>query len=302
MVTSLDYYKTFYYVAKYGNITAAAERLGSEQPNVTRGIKNLERDLKCVLFTRSNKGVKLTPEGEKLYRHIAVAYEHIKAGEEELELFNKMVRGVVRVGASETALHEVLLSALTKYHKLYPEIHINLFNFNNVRAVEALKTQSVDFVLIANPFEEPGSLVSTKIKQIKDIAVCGSSYKEITEKPLTFKQISRYPIVSLNKMTKTFEFYKQLFAKHGAEFNPNVEISTADQILPIVKHELGIGFLPESFAQEAIANGEVFELKLAENIPLRDIYLVKRGDCELSVAAKALENVLVGSDERVDIK
>lgn len=302
MGTNLEYYKTFYYVAKYGNITVAAEKIGSEQPNVTRGIKNLERDLKCILFTRSNKGVKLTPEGEKLYRHVAVAYEHIAAGEEELALSNRMVRGVVRVGASETALHEVLLSALTKYHRLYPDIHINLFNYNNVRAVEALKTQSVDFVLIANPFDEQHSMKSVKIKRIKDIAVCGESYKEITGKPLTFKEISRYPIVSLNKMTKTFEFYKKLFAEHGAEFNPNVEISTADQILPIVKHDLGIGFLPESFATEAIANGEVFELKLAENIPLRDIYLVKRGDCELSVAAKALENVLVGSDERVDIK
>lgn len=293
MGTNLEYYKTFYYVAKYKNITAAAEKMGSEQPNVTRGVKNLERDLGCVLFTRSNKGVRLTPEGEKLYKHIAVAYEHVLAGEEELSLSNRMVRGVVRVGASETALHEVLLSALAEYHELYPDIHINLFNYNNVRAIEALKTQSVDFVLIANPFDELRAMKSVKIKSIKDIAVCGASYKSITQKPLTFKQISGYPIVSLNKMTKTFEFYKELFAQKGAEFNPNVEISTADQILPIVKHNLGIGFLPESFAAEAIANGEVFELKLSEKIPVRDIYLVKRGDCELSVAAKELEKVLL---------
>lgn len=64
MNTNFENYKTFYFVAKYGNITAAAEALYSEQPNVTRAIKNLERDLGCVLFTRSNKGVTLTPEGE----------------------------------------------------------------------------------------------------------------------------------------------------------------------------------------------------------------------------------------------
>ena len=57
MNINFENYKIFYFVAKYGNITAAAEALFSEQPNVTRAIKNLERDLGCVLFTRSNKGV-----------------------------------------------------------------------------------------------------------------------------------------------------------------------------------------------------------------------------------------------------
>ena len=65
MNTNFENYKTFYFVAKYGNITAAAEALYSEQPNVTRTIKNLERDLGCVLFTRSNKGV--TPPRAKNY-------------------------------------------------------------------------------------------------------------------------------------------------------------------------------------------------------------------------------------------
>lgn len=41
MNTNFENYKTFYFVAKYGNITAAAEALYSEQPNVTRAIKNL---------------------------------------------------------------------------------------------------------------------------------------------------------------------------------------------------------------------------------------------------------------------
>ena len=83
MFTNFEYYRIFYFVAKHGSITAAANVLTSAQPNVTRSIRNLERDLGCALFTRSNHGVKLTPEGEKLYEHVAIAYAQIAEGEAE---------------------------------------------------------------------------------------------------------------------------------------------------------------------------------------------------------------------------
>ena len=79
-----DYYRIFYYVAKYGNISQAAKMLMNNQPNLTRSIKNLEGELGCTLFVRSNRGMKLTPEGEKLYSHIRIALEHTEAGEEEI--------------------------------------------------------------------------------------------------------------------------------------------------------------------------------------------------------------------------
>ena len=66
MYISFDYYRAFYYVAKYGSISQAAEALMNNQPNVSRTIKNLESELNCTLFVRSRKGVELTPEGEML--------------------------------------------------------------------------------------------------------------------------------------------------------------------------------------------------------------------------------------------
>ena len=180
MNTNFENYKTFYFVAKYGNITAAAEALYSEQPNVTRAIKNLERDLGCVLFTRSNKGVTLTPEGEKLYRRVSIAYEQIAAAEEELSRYNGFEEGILRIGVSETALHEVLLSALCKFHSLYPKIKFNLINLTNAQAIGAVKNQAVDFVLIATPFDLDKSLKSVPIKKFQDIVVCGERYKYLT--------------------------------------------------------------------------------------------------------------------------
>ena len=103
MNITYDYYRIFYYVAKYHSFTQAANILFSSQPNVTRAIKNLENELGCTLFVRSNKRVELTPEGEALYEHISLAFEHIQAGEEEISQKRSLQKGVVSIGATEIA-------------------------------------------------------------------------------------------------------------------------------------------------------------------------------------------------------
>ena len=50
-----------------------------------------------------------------------------------------------------------------------------------------------------------------------------------------------------------------------------MEASTTDQILPMVAHNLGIGFYPEALASEPIARGEVLPIRLVEPIPEREI-------------------------------
>ena len=64
MDINFEYYKVFYYVAKYENITKAAVAIGSSQPNVTRIMKLLESQLGCSLFMRGARGISLTQRGE----------------------------------------------------------------------------------------------------------------------------------------------------------------------------------------------------------------------------------------------
>ena len=75
MNINLEYYRIFYYVAKYQNFTRAARALGNGQPNITRAINLLEQEIRCTLFIRTNRGVRLTPEGERLYVRVAAAME-----------------------------------------------------------------------------------------------------------------------------------------------------------------------------------------------------------------------------------
>ena len=72
-------------------------------------------------------------------------------------------------------------------------------------------------------------------------------------------------------------------------FTPDVEAATADQILPMIKSDLGIGFVPMDFLEKENRENLVI-LNMAPDIPARNICLLKRRGISLSIAASELEN------------
>ena len=153
MNASFDYYKVFYYVAKYSNFTKAASVLLSSQPSVTRSIQNLESELGCRLFIRSKHGVTLTPEGKLLYRYVAPACERILRGEEELGLALGLHGGSVSIGATETALHCLLLDRLTQFQKEHPDVKIRISNGPSAQVLSDMKEGRTDLAVIPTPFQ-----------------------------------------------------------------------------------------------------------------------------------------------------
>ena len=285
-----DYYHVFYYVAKYRSITRAAKALFSNQPNVTRIIKNLEGELGCILFVRSSQGVRLTPEGERLYEHVRIAFEHLEAGEEELASDKAMKCGTVSIGASEVALHCFLLPILKEYRQIYPQIHIRVFNHSTPQAIAALKNGLVDIAVVTAPVKIPDSLKCIPVKGISEVAVCGSTFFNFAENELSLADIAEFPLICLGEETQTYDFYSDLFLKRGLPFAPSVEAATADQILPLVENNLGIGFVPQEFLNNA--NESIKVLKLAEPIPQRNVCFMKRVGFSLSIAAKKMEEMI----------
>ncbi len=293
MNVSYDYYRIFYYVAKYGSITKAADILMLNQPNITRTIKMLEKELDCILFVRSHQGMELTPEGENLFEHIQIAFEHIEAGEEELALRKGLQSGIVTIGASEVALHCLLLPILKEYRQLYPGVRIRVSNHSTPQAIDALKNGLVDFAVVTTPHTLPEELRSTPIKSFQEIAVCGPAFSMLKNQLLSIKELADHPLICLGPQTKTFEFYSELFKQHNTGFTPTVEAATADQILPLITNDLGIGFVPESFLKIWKDRDDLHILKLKEEIPQRNICLIKHNRLTLSIAAKKMEEMIL---------
>lgn len=290
MDISYDYYRIFYYVAKYGNVTQAAKALLNNQPNLTRAIKMLEGELGCPLFIRNNRGMKLTPEGERLFRHVRIAFENIEAGEAEILESRNLRTGSVYVAASEVALHCVLLPVLKKYRALYPGIRLKISNHSTPQAIDAIKNGIADLAVVTTPTLPSAMTQEITVRKFHEVAVCGTAFPELTGRRIGFAELLRYPMISLGAQTKSFELYSQFFAGEGLCYQPEIEAATADQILPMVKMDLGVGFVPEEF----LAGAEGFSVIETEKpLPGREIRIVKRHEQALSVAAKELERLIL---------
>ena len=294
MIVSYDAYRVFYTVARLGSFTKAAEALLGSQPNLTRTVRNLESALGCTLFVRSNRGVSLTPEGEKLFARVSVACEQIQAGEEELASDRSLQSGVVSIGASETALHGFLLPVLGAFHRAYPGIRLRISNHSTPQALAALRSGLVDVAVVTSPAEDTDSLHIEPLGQFDEVPVCGPSLMHLCGQTLTLADLSAYPFISLGRETASYAFAYRLFTESGAIFSPDIEVATSDQILPLVRQNLGVAFLPEAFAAPALEAKAIGRLRLAEAIPPRRLLMARRSGQALSLAAQALEKMILG--------
>ena len=89
-------------------------------------MNNIESEFGCKLLVRSHSGITLTPEGEQLYEHVAIAIEQLYQGECEILSNKTLEHGHISIGVSETALNIFLLSKLEHFHKAYPLVKIKL--------------------------------------------------------------------------------------------------------------------------------------------------------------------------------
>ncbi len=151
MYVDWEYYKIFYYVAKYQNFTKAARVLGNNQPNITHSMNRLESQLNCVLFIRSNRGVTLNPRRVNCFtpalhlRRCRFRMQRKKSCSATLE------HGAISISATETALNIYLAEKLRAFHTDYPGIRLRISNHSTPQALQAVKNGEVDFAIITTP-------------------------------------------------------------------------------------------------------------------------------------------------------
>lgn len=287
MNISYDHYRIFYNVAKYKSFSRAAEATLCNQPNLTRAVKTLERELDCTLFERTNKGVTLTDDGRDLYEHIKIAFEHIQAGEEAISAKHSMEHGAVSIGVTEIALRCYLLPLLSHYHELYPNIRIKLLNITTPQALKMVENRLVDIAIVTTPIEKDKKLHMLELSTLREVPICSKDFNIKNE--MSIKELSLYPIISLTSGTSTYDFYLEQFSKHGCNFNSDIEAATADQIIPLVKHGLGIGFVPEQFLE---SENDIRAINLKESISTRSILLLRKRGHTLPLPARKLVELL----------
>ena len=294
MNSNFEYYKIFYYVAKYENLTKAATALKTSQPAVTRTIHKLEGELGCRLFTRSKTGMKLTPEGRTFYGYVAAGCAQFFKGVEDLSNLISLENGTIYISATETALHCYLFQAMEEFNSLYPNVRFKILNNSTTESVNAVKEGKVDLAFVSANLQVAKPLRMKILRKYRDILIAGMRFEELKagKEELSLKELVSYPWISLTAETITRRFLNEYFEKNSLTFTPDMELATTDMILPAVKHNLGLGFIPAEFADSELKSGQVFEIKVKEKLPERNIILIYDMEYPQSIAAKEFQKFL----------
>ena len=136
---------------------------------------------------------------------------------------------------------------------------------------------------------------------MQEVAVCGGAYRSLTGCKVTLEALSGYPLISLGEHGSTYRLYRQFFADHHVPFEPDIEAATADQILPMVKANLGIGFVPASFLSEADWGQSIYPIDLVQKLPPRKVCLVESAQYSAAAAAKELKKICFAHSSAVDL-
>jgi DNA-binding transcriptional LysR family regulator len=137
-------------VAEHGGVTKAAIRLHRVPSNVTTRVKQLEEKLGVTLFLRRNRRLVLSAEGKRLLGY-ADRLLHLSS-EAEAALRNGSPAGVLQIGALESTAATRLPPLLSRYHRSYPEVRLELVMGTTGALVAKVMNHEVEAAFVAEPF------------------------------------------------------------------------------------------------------------------------------------------------------
>lgn len=274
MNQNLNYYKAFYTVAKYRNISKAADALYISQPAISKSLSRLEENLGCSLFHRTSRGVTLTPEGTILYERVREAFQAIASGEEELRHRTELGIGQLRIGVSTTLCKYILLPYLHAFIHLHPHIKITIDCQSTLHTMELLETGAIDIGLIGAP-KQSNSLVYTELQTIQDTFVTTRNYLDnlSIREPEQNNLFSTGTLMLLDEENITRQFIDDYFYRNQIKTNQILEVSTMDLLIEFARIGLGIACVIREFVEQDLKQGTLIELPLSAPIENRSIGL-----------------------------
>lgn len=291
MISKLDLYKIFCYVAKCKSFSKAAKELYMTQPAVSQSIMQLERELDIRLFTRTPKGVILTNEGEILFEHVTSALNLIEAGEKKMLDSKNLMIGDLKIGVGDTTSKYFLLPYLEEFHTKYPNIKLKIVNRTTKELCSLVKTGDIDLAICNLPIED-SALEIKKCMEIQDIFVCGEKLNRVISEPLTLEKIAKMPLILLEGKSNSRQYVENYMLSKGVRISAEIELGAHDLLLEFAKINLGIACVVKEFSTEYLKNKILYEVKTTEEIPKRNIGFCFLKSVSLSPASKKFMELL----------
>ena len=286
MDISFELYKVFYYVASTLSFSEASRQLYISQSAVSQSIKTLEKKLNHPLFIRSTKKVLLTPEGELLLQHVKPALQLLDEGESLLSGDN-LLKGQLRIAASDTICRYFLVPYLKQFHKKFPNVPIKVTNATSVSCVDLLEQGKVDLIVTNFPNAHLNhSYIQKTVCNFTDVFIANPAYFNLKQQEIPFEELKQYPILMLDRKSTTSEFLHNLFLQHQLELIPEVELSSNDLLIDLARIGLGIAFIPDFCLSQTADSDSLFIVETKESLPERELVIAHNEKVPVSKAAQ----------------
>lgn len=299
MIRNLELYSSFVELAKYSSLSSAAKAMHISQPALSGKVAQLENSLGVKLIFRSNRGFKLTGEGQALLDHLESGFAQIEIGENRLREIAGLENGIMRIGASDMTLRFFLLDYLEKFHSEHPGVKLAVTNAPTPQTLEALRNGLIDFCVISEPVDDFDcrALELIPVRSIQDIFICSDRYSGLLDHAVDFKELSEAPLILLGKETSTRRYIDRFFLPDA--LTADIELATSDLLLEFARRGIGVACIVSDFASADLDSGRLFRVKLKNELPPRNFLLAYSKKLPLpSAAAQFIEKVAGSSEQK----
>lgn len=271
---NLNFYKTFYDVAKYGSISKAAEASYTSQPAISKAIKKLESDLNAQLFYRKSNGVELTEKGKELLYYVEKSYSNLMTAERVMLETDNLERGKLSIGMPSNLGIFFLFEKVVSFHEKYPNIEISIITGGTNYLLDLFKSHKIDFIVDTAPIKnnDDEDFIIRKLREVNYRFAVKKDAKTFEYKDIkSIKDLIDKPLVLPIPGTANRNALDEVFDKYNITPNNVINIHTSEMILSFLNQGLGIGYIMEDIISSRVKEDEIEIIQIKEKLPTVDL-------------------------------
>jgi LysR family cys regulon transcriptional activator len=227
------------------NITAAADRMYTSQPGVSKQLKLLEEELGMQLFTRKGKSLGgITPAGHQVIDRARIIMREADNIRSLASDYFQEEEGSLSIATTHTQARYVLPEIVAEFRKRYPKVGLNLHQGTSEQIADMVAANNIDFAIATGSNELFADLMLVpSYRWDRSIVVPKDHELAQLDRKMTMQDLARFPLV-----TYVFSFggessLKRAFAEQGLEPDVVFTARDADVIKTYVRMGLGVGIV-----------------------------------------------------------
>jgi DNA-binding transcriptional LysR family regulator len=212
----------FVALAEEGHYGKAAERLGMDQPTLSRSIVRLEQAVGARLLVRSARAVALTPAGEIFEKEARALIAQAQLSSSVVRRVQDGEMGNLRIGFTPVAMFWVLPDVVRQLRVAYPDVRIVMQEAQSYQHVERLREGSIDVAFVNGDVLNKGEFETLLLERARVLAAVPSAWPVARSKRLRLIDLADLPFIIVPKETSPNTHQATLSACRAAGFVPAI--------------------------------------------------------------------------------